>query len=81
MVILLLLFIISASGISGGYWPAFSLFAIVVGCIANMYVFAVAAFWSAIIMGVIALIAALIALIFICCILLLFFGSDNSNDD
>ena len=59
----------------------FYVFTIAVGIVANVYVFAVAAFWTFIIVGILTLIALVIAFIVLLCVLQLLgcFTSDSSQ--
>ena len=56
--------------LGGGYWIYFYGFSIIVGFIANIYVFTIALFWGTIIVGVLALIfLAILAFLFYSCII------------
>ena len=52
--------------LNGGGWIVYYIIAVIVGIIANVYVFAVAALWGAIIVGVVVLIALIIAGLCLC---------------
>ena len=74
---------ISTSGngrLGGGYWEIFYAIAIIVGFIANFYVFLVALLWSAIIISVIAFIAILLSLIIFCCLIMACVSSPSNNN-
>ena len=75
-----LVFVISGVIGAGMHWSSFFAFAIIVGIIANIYVFAVALVWSMIIVGILAIIAALILLLMCCCVFLVCLAPDNSNN-
>ena len=71
---------LNGTGIIYGYsFVAFSVFAIIVGIIANIYVFAVALVWSVIIVSILALIATLIFFLICCCIFCVCISSDNNR--
>lgn len=67
--------------LNGGGWINFYIVAIVTGIIANLYTFAVAALWGAIIIGVLVMIASLIACLFLCCILFMLGSGSSSNNN
>lgn len=67
--------------LNGGGWVNFYIVAIITGIIANLYTFAVAALWGAIVIGVIAMIASLIACLFLCCILFILGSGSSSNNN
>ena len=74
---------ISTSGngrLGGGYWEIFYTLAIIVGFIANFYVFLVALLWSAIIISVIVFIAILLSLLIFCCLIMACVSSPPSNN-
>lgn len=55
--------------LNGGGWVVYYLFAVIVGAIANLYVFLVAGLWVAIITAVLAAIAVVVAGIALICLL------------
>lgn len=65
--------------LGGGYWEIFYTIGIIVGFLANFYVFLVALLWSAIIISVIVFIAILISLIIFCCLIMACVSSPNNN--
>ena len=74
-------FVIAASRSLGGDWAVFYVPAGIIGYLANIYVLTVAALWSLIIMGVILVVASIIAFIIFCFLLItcLSGASENRN--
>ena len=72
-------FVIAASRSLGGDWAVFYVPAGIIGYLANIYVFTVAALWSLIIMGVILVVASIIAFIIFCCLLFMCLSSASEN--
>ena len=66
--------------LNGGGWIYFYIIAIIMGIIANLYTFTVAAFWGAIIIGVIVMITALIACLVLCCFLAMLGSCESSSN-
>ena len=66
--------------LNGGGWLNFYIAAVIMGIIANLYTFAVAAFWGAIIIGVIVAIASLIACLLMCCFLYMVASGNSDNN-
>ena len=64
--------------LNGGGWVIYYIIAVVVGILANLYVFAVAGLWFAIIVGVLILVVAILALVCFACLVS---GSDNRNNN
>ena len=67
--------------LGGGNWTYFYVCAIIIGYVANMYVFTVALLWITIIVFILAVIAIAISLILFCCLIMACVSSpDNSNN-
>lgn len=68
--------------LNGRDWLNFYIAAVIMGVIANLYTFSVAAFWGAIIVGVTVTIASVIACFLMCCLLLMVAsGCDAMHDN
>ena len=75
--------------LNGGGWIYFYIVTIIMGIIANLYTFAVAALWGAIIIGVIVMIESLIACLIawpiaclvLCCFLAMLGSSGSSSNN
>ena len=69
---------VMSSILDGGTWVPLFFVGILLGGICNMYVFTVAFFWTAIIVGILVTIAIAVALLVLCCCLASL-GSSDSN--
>lgn len=67
--------------LNGGGWINFYIAAVIMGIIANLYTFAVAGLWIAIIVGILVAIAALIACLLLCCFFAMLGASSDSNNN
>ena len=75
-------FVINASQSLGGEWAVFYVPAGIIGYLANIYVFTVAAFWSVVIIGVIVAVATVLAMAIFCCLMIsCLSGSSNNNNN
>ena len=66
--------------LNGGGWVVYYIFAVIVGVIANAYVFLITGFWIAVVVTVLLIIAMIIAVI-VCLLFLSCLGSSNSNSN
>ena len=66
--------------LNGGGWVVYYVFAVIVGVIANAYVFLITGFWIAVVVTVLLIIAMIVAVI-VCLLFLSCLGSSNSNSN